>query len=399
MHKNKHIWIINEVAGAPAYGMGFRHYYLAKQFVKQGYDVTIISSSYSHLFKAYPSVKKEKIDEIDYHWINTINYNNAHNNKRVLQWFIFTFKIFFLPFILKKPDVIIASPMVQFSVFPAWLIAKLYKAKLIYEVRDIWPLSLIEIGKVRKNHPFVKLIALFEKFSINKSDLIVSNLQNYNKHMEGNLNSNKSFKWVSNGIDLDEQNNKLALPNMIKEKLPKDKFIIGYTGTVGFSNSLDTFCESAKLLSKQEDICFVIVGDGQEKENLKKEYGYLNNLIFIDSIQKREVPSILELFDACYIGLKKENLFKYGVSPNKLFDYMYSSKPILYAIESGKSIVDISNCGISIEAQSPKAIVEGVKKLYAMPKEEREILGSNGKEYILEHFTYEKLAKEYIECF
>jgi len=399
MTKNKHIWIINEVAGAPAYGMGYRHYYLAKQFVKQGYDVTIISSSYSHLFKAFPNVKKEKIDGIDYHWIKTINYNNAHNKKRVLQWFIFTFKIFFLPFVLKKPDVIIASPMVQFAVLPSWLIAKLYKVKLIYEVRDIWPLSLIEIGKVRKDHPFVKLIALFEKFAVNRSDLVVSNLQNYDHHMKENLHNDRSFKWVSNGVDLEELSNKLELPYDIKKKILKDKFIVGYTGTVGFANSLDVFCESAKLMQKHDDILFVIVGNGQEKARLQEEYHNLKNLLFIDSIDKKQVQSMLELFDVCYIGLKKENLFKYGVSPNKLFDYMYSAKPILYAIESGKNIVDISNCGISVEAQNPDAIVAGINELYRMSVNERELLGINAKKYILEHFTYEKLAKEYIECF
>jgi len=152
-------------------------------------------------------------------------------------------------------------------------------------------------------------------------------------------------------------------------------------------------------MQKHDDILFVIVGNGQEKARLQEEYHNLKNLLFIDSIDKKQVQSMLELFDVCYIGLKKENLFKYGVSPNKLFDYMYSAKPILYAIESGKNIVDISNCGISVEAQNPDAIVAGINELYRMSVNERELLGINAKKYILEHFTYEKLAKEYIECF
>ena len=107
---------------------------------------------------------------------------------------------------------------------------------------------------------------------------------------------------------------------------------------------------------------------------------------------------MLKLFDACYIGLKKENLFKYGVSPNKLFDYMYRAKPIVYAIDSGKNdIVKLAKCGISVEAQNSEAIANAIKKLYEMQKEQREELGKRGKEYVIEHFTYEKLADKFLK--
>ena len=99
---SKNIWIINEYAGSPYHGMEFRHYYLGKELVKLGNKVTIISSSYSHLFKNLPNKKKENISGVDYLWLKTFNYGNSHNKKRVLKWFLFTFKIFFLPFFLKK---------------------------------------------------------------------------------------------------------------------------------------------------------------------------------------------------------------------------------------------------------------------------------------------------------
>jgi len=391
----KNIWIINEYAGTPYHGMEFRHYYLGKELVKLGNKVTVVSSSYSHLFKNLPKAKKENIDGVDYLWLKTFDYGESHDKRRVLKWFLFMFKVFFLPFSLQKPDVIIVSPMAPFPILPAYLLSKLYGAKLIYEVKDIWPLSLVELGGFSPSHPFIRFMGWFEKFALKKSDIIVSNLQNYGEHMKNDVGIHREFEWISNGVDLDEIAQKEPLSAELQNKIPKNKFIVGYTGTVGVANALDSFCEAAKILEKNREILFVIVGDGQERENLLSRYKKLDNLMFIESIPKKQVQSILRFFDACYIGLKKESLFKYGVSPNKLYDYMYSAKPILYAIDSGdNNIVKTAKCGVSVEAEDAAAIAQGVEELYNMGNK-REKLGKNAKAYILEHFTYDKLAQKY----
>ncbi len=393
---SKNIWIINEYAGSPYHGMEFRHYYLAKELAKLGDKVTIISSSYSHLFKNLPKEKRENIDGVDYLWLRTFDYGESHDKRRVLKWFLFMFKVFFLPFSLKKPDVIIVSPMAPFPILPAWILAKIYKAKLIYEVKDIWPLSLIELGGFSPTHPFIRFMYWFEKFALKKSDVIVSNLQNYGEHMRHDVGVQRDFTWISNGVDLDELKNIESLDSNIKKKIPQDKFIVGYTGTVGVANALDSFCEAAKILQNKKDILFVIVGDGQEKENLLLEYGKLENLLFIETIPKQQVQSMLSLFDVCFIGLKKENLFQYGVSPNKLYDYMYSAKPVLYAIDSGvNNIVKTAECGITVEAENPKDIADGITQFDTMDVLIMEVLGKNGKNYILKHATYDKLAHRY----
>jgi glycosyltransferase involved in cell wall biosynthesis len=288
--------------------------------------------------------------------------------------------------------------MALFSILPAWILAKIYKAKLIYEVKDICPLSLVELGGFKSTHPFIRLMAWFEKFALKKSDVIVSNLQNYGEHIKKDIGLNRNFEWISNGVVLDGLSKIEPLDEKIITKIPKDKFIVGYTGTIGVANAMESFCQSAIKLQDKNDILFVIVGDGKEKQKLFEEYNNLDNILFIDSIPKKQIQSMLKLFDVCYIGLQKENLFKYGVSPNKLFDYMYSGKPIIYAIDSGESnIVKLSNCGLSVEAINPIAIAKGIMDVYNMSQDERDTLGANGKKYVLEHFTYEKLAHKYKE--
>ena len=399
----KSIWFINDYAGSPYHGMEFRNYYFAKEFVKKGYKVYIVSASYMHLFKKLPELKGnytfEEIDGINYVWVKVPNYGESTNKKRVLKWFIFTAKLFFLPLKkMQKPDFIIASPMAPFLAIPAYKLAKKFNAKFVYEIKDIWPLSIIELGNISPKNPLIRLMSWCEKFAVKKADLIVSSLQNYDEHLKNDLGINKNFLWVNNGISLDEMNQIEPLAKDIKEQIPKDKFIVGYTGTIGIANALEYFLESAKLLKEYKDIVFVIVGNGKEKSNLVKKYGELENVIFIEPIKKAQVQSMLKLFDACYIGLKKENLFKYGVSPNKLFDYMYSAKPIVYAIDSGKNnIVNLANCGVSAEAQNSQSIANAIKKLYEMPKEKRELMGESGKRYVLEHFTYEKLADKFLK--
>ena len=399
----KTIWFINDYAGSRYHGMEFRNYYFAKEFVKLGYKVYIITASYMHLFKKLPEIKGdftfEEIDGINYVWVKVPKYGESNDKKRVLKWFVFSAKLFFLPFSkMEKPDFIIASPMATFLTVPAYRLAKKFNAKFIFEVKDIWPLSIVELGNINPKNPLIRAMGWCEKFAIKKADLVVSSLQNYGEHLSKDLGLKKDFLWINNGIDLDEIQNIEPLPKEIEQEIPKDKFIVGYTGTIGIANRIDNLCEVALRLQNREDVLFVVVGSGKYKDILVEKYGKLDNILFINPIPKNQVQSMLKLFDVCYIGLKREKLFKYGVSPNKLFDYMLSGKPILYAIDSGKSnIVDSAECGISVKPDSIESIANGVEKLYSLSLEEREKMGQNGKEYVLENFTYRALAKKYIK--
>lgn len=201
---NKTIWIINEYAGSPYHGMSYRHYYLAREMAKQGAKPVIVSASYSHLLNKLPDQQEELIDGIQYRWLKVPRYSESQSKWRVLKWLVFSFKLLFLPFFrLPAPDYIIVSPTALFPVLPAFFLAKKFKAKLIFEVRDIWPLTLIEIGGYRPSHPFIRLMSWMERFALEKSDLIVSNLQNYGSHIRS-LGIDRDFVWISNGIDLDE---------------------------------------------------------------------------------------------------------------------------------------------------------------------------------------------------
>jgi len=354
---SKTIWFINDYAGSAYHGMEFRNYYFAKEFVKLGFKVYIITASYMHLFKKLPNVEGsynfEEIDGINYLWLKVPKYSSSTDKKRVLKWFVFSAKLFNLPLKkMQKPDFVIASPMATFLTVPAYRLAEKFNAKFVFEVKDIWPLSIIELGNISPKNPLIRVMSWCEKFAINRADLVVSSLQNYGEHLKNDLQISKDFLWINNGVDLEEMKNIEPLAKNIENLVPKDKFIVGYTGTIGIANSLDTLCEAAKILKDNRDILFVIVGDGKEKQNLVKKYGYLDNILFIDSIPKSQVQSMLKLFNVCYIGWHKERIYEFGISANKIFDYMYSAKPILHSYSGKQDIISLANCGITVEAKN-----------------------------------------------
>ncbi len=403
----KTIWIINEYAGSPYHGMEYRHYYLAKEFLKMGFSVYIITASYSHLFTNLPDVKKsfniEKIDGINYVWVKVPKYKNSWDKKRVIKWVVFTFKTLFkLPVKnMTTPDIIILSPMAPFPIVSAYRWSRRFKAKLIFEVKDIWPLSLIEIGGYSKYHPFILVMGLFEKFAYKKSDKIISVLPLAYKHIKNMGLNNDKFTYIPNGISLDELEQKKPLSDEIKSFIPENKFIIVYAGTFGIANALEYLLKAASLLKDYNDIHFILVGKGMEENNLKElaKNLELSNISFIPPVSKNQIQGILKLCNACYIGWKKEKIYKYGISANKIFDYMYSARPVLHSYSGEADLIKQANCGITVEAENPEAIADAILKLYNMPEEQRNALGKNGKEYVLKYHTYEKITDKFEEIF
>jgi glycosyltransferase involved in cell wall biosynthesis len=213
----------------------------------------------------------------------------------------------------------------------------------------------------------------------------------------------KKFVYIPNGIDVDEwQSFNTQLPQEHKEiieRLKKEgKFLVGYTGSFGVANALDYFVKSAAYL-KDLPVVLVIVGQGPEKEKLQRYVieNNLNNVIFLPSVPKSVIPNLLSRIDVLYKGSRKYHIYRYGVSPAKLMDYMMAGKPIIHAVEAGNDLVQESGCGISVPPEDPVAIAEAIKKLLTMSPIEREEMGRKGKEYVIKNHDYKILAKKFLE--
>lgn len=403
------IVIVNHYAGGPHFGMEFRPYYLAKEWRKKGHNVLIVGASYSHLRAKQPEVttilKQESIDSIDYLWIKTNQYS-GNGIGRILSMFLFTWRLYTkLGKVLRtfKPDLLIASSTYPLDNFPLRSLAKKFGAKYCYEVHDLWPLSPMELGGYSKHHPFIAIMQWAENFAYRNSDFVISMLPKTLEHMVSHGLKQEKFGYIPNGIVLDEWSYEYVAEEHIKQienlKTSKEISIVGYAGGHAISNALEYLIEAATLAKqKAPHLRFVLVGNGSEKEKLLELASKrgLDNISFLPPVPKRCIPSLLQSMDILYLGWHHNPLYRFGISPNKLMDYMMASKPIVHSVAAGNDIVREANCGISIPPENPAEIVAALIKLTEMYPLEKKQMGENGREFVVKHYNYEKLAEDFI---
>ena len=401
------ILLINHYAGSPEMGMEFRPYYFAKEWIKAGHNVTILAANNSHLRKRKIVLKsrfqEELIDGIKYIWVKTPEYN-GNGVSRVRNIFSFVIKTYLKSgYFAKhlKPDVVIASSTYTIDNYVARKIAKISNAKHIYEVHDLWPLSPMELGNMSKHHPFIMIMQHGENFAYKHCNSVVSMLPNTKEHMVQHGLDLKKWHYIPNGIVIEDWENPEKIPNdlanMFNSLKKQNKFIVGYAGGHAVSNSLNTIIEAARILKSNNDIVFVLVGNGIEKQNLINNATGLDNIIFLDSISKNAIPNLLKQMDILCFGTNKSKLYKYGISMNKMMDYMMAEKPILQYIDTDYDIIKLSKSGISIETENSELLAKSVIGLKNTPFEKLQSYGKNGKSFVLENHDYKKLATKFLE--
>lgn len=404
------IIIINHYAGGPKLGMEFRPFYLAKQWQASGNKVMIIAGSYSHLRSRNPlfdgATFPEEIDGVQYVWLKTNSYK-GNGLGRVRSMFLFVWRLFTnVTKIIKNfnPDLIIASSTYPLDVFPCVWLSRRFKATSCYEVHDLWPLSPIELGGISRHHPFMMLLQYAENYGYRKTDYVVSMLPNALEHMISHGLQPSRYVHVPNGISIDDWSDGCHPERHIKalDDLKKDgKVIVGYAGGHAIANALDVFIDVASLCEKEgySMFAFLLIGEGEEKTRLieKADALKLTNVLFLPSVPKGCVPKILTMMDVLYLGSLDNPLYRFGISPNKLFDYMMAAKPIVHSVNAANDIVGECGCGIRVTPGQPREILKALIKIEALSMFEKEQMGNKGKEYVLKNHEYTILAKRFLE--
>ncbi|WP_232832470.1 glycosyltransferase family 4 protein [Photorhabdus sp. CRCIA-P01] len=391
--------------------MEFRPYHLGQEWVKSGHNITILAASYSHVRTKQPKLidnKKttENINGLEYIWYPTPSYN-GNGLSRVKNIFSFLRQIWFDSHNLVKkyrPDVVIASSTYPMDIWIAKRLAKKANAKLVFEIHDLWPLSPIELGGMSPKHPFIQLCQLAENAAYKYPDVVISMLPNVQEHTKTHGLGLSKLHIIPNGVVVEDWINQLtplnsSLEELIATEKNRGHKIVCYSGAHGHPNALEKLLKTASLLHNKP-MTFLLVGTGLEKDNLIKESQLLgtNNVIFFDPIPKNQIPTLLNKIDIAYIGLQKQSLFRFGISPNKLIDYMMAGKPILCAIDAGNDPVSDVNCGITVKSGKPKDIAQALLKLSELSTDELSQMGQRGKIYALENHAYSVLADNFIKA-
>jgi glycosyltransferase involved in cell wall biosynthesis len=303
-----------------------------------------------------------------------------------------------------KPDVVIASSTYPMDIWVARRIARLARARLVYEVHDLWPASPIELSGMPRWHPFILLCQKAENDAYRDADTVISMLPGVAQHMRAHGLDLRRLYIVPNGIALEEWQKQ---PEPLEPKLLQHleaqhaagRVIVGYAGSHGRPNALDVLLEAAARM-RSEPFAFVLVGDGMEKARLAmrlRDEG-LHNVRLFDPIPKVQIASLLREVGIAYIGWQRQPIYRFGIAPNKLMDYMMAGCVVLHSVEAGNDPVAEADCGLTVAPEDPDAVAAGLRRLAALPELSRRQMGERGHEFVVANHSYAVLARRFAEA-
>lgn len=447
------ILYINHYAGSPQHGMEFRPYYLAREWVRAGHAVHVLAASYSHVRARQPDLDvlqaasggvpldadssagkrllpgdvlpqaleepgawngraiAQRIDGIAYHWYATPAYEGNGLGRAKNIWAFLRQVWLDAPRLARtfEPDVVIASSTYPMDVWAAHRIAKHARklgkpCKLVFEVHDLWPLSPIELGGMSPRHPFILLCQAAENYAYRHADVVVSILPKVAGHMQAHGLDLRKLHIVPNGIALDEWEAEAALvrgdiASHLAAQKSAGRKIVGYAGSHGTPNALDVLLQAAAQM-RTEPFSFVLVGDGHEKAALQAQAHALglSHVAFFDPIPKAQIPSFLAQLDIAYIGWQRVPIYRFGIAPNKLMDYMMARCVVLHSVEAGNDPVAEAGCGLTVPAADPQAVADGLRQLARLDAATRQRMGAAGRRFVLDNHAYPVLAQRFLEA-
>jgi len=408
--ENKTVWYISKYANIKKFGSETRQTSFCKEFIKNGFDVKLITSNSSHLFKTLPNFKgryyEHKEEGVDVIWVNTLKYIKANSVKRILSWIWFELFVILFPLLKKhkKPDIVIASSLSLLSVLSGSFFKFFYKSKFIFEVRDIWPQSLVDLKGLSTKNPMILFLSFIEKLGYQYADEIVGTMPGLHLHVEEKIGGNSKVHFIPQGVSLNFYRDKQEdVPlDYIKQYIPKNKFIVTYAGTLGVANALNYIVDAAKILSNQKtNIHFLLVGAGAEETKLKEQVETLNlkNITFAPRVEKTQVQSVLKESDLLLASVRNEKVYEFGISLNKFIDYMYAKKPIICMFSGYPSMINEANCGEFTPSEDANSLVKVLLKYQLHKQEYLDELGLNGYNFLVENRNFKMLAKRYMELF
>ncbi|MBR0456979.1 MAG: glycosyltransferase family 4 protein [Firmicutes bacterium] len=403
----KVVWIVNEYNGPE--GIRTRQTVLSQHLEEQGYEVYLICGSSDNkggknAIEDDEAFKYVESDGAKYYVIKTSNYKRTY--ERVLVAIQFQKRIWKLRSKLPKPDVIVSDFAGLFgNVFLKW--KKKYGTKVIYDVLDLWPEGFVEMGYIKKKSLIASVLYNMEHKSYREADGIIFSMQGgrdyiidkgWSKEIGGDVDT-LDIGYLNNGVDLETVDKQKTQYVLNDPDLDTNKFKVVYLGSISAMNGLEILVEAAKELSdrKDETIVILVYGFGNQEERLKKmaeDYG-LSNIKFKGKLDKKYAMSLLSRSDLNVFTFRDSPLWKYGVSPNKLFMYFASGKPVLSMIKPNYDLVESKKAGISVE-NDPVVIANAIQDFSRMDQIEYEEYCKNARTTAME-YDYKNLVQVLID--
>ncbi len=378
-----------------------RTYEHCREWVKNGHEVTVVTCVPNHpkgsVYDGYRNkfFQWETRDGIRVLRVWTYLAANKGFLKRTLNYISYMVSVIFAVPLLCQSDIVISTSPQFFNGLAGYFVSRLKRIPWILEIRDLWPESILAVGAI-KNKTVIRLLENLELFAYRKADLIVPVTKAFKIHIEGRGIRPKKIKVLVNGANLSFYK-PLARENELSTEFGlSGKFVVSYFGTHGMAHGLETILEAAMELRDREEILFLLVGSGAEREKLLsiRDQAGQKNVLMLEQQKKERMPLLWAASDVSMVLLKRTDLFK-TVIPSKIFESMAMEKPIILGVEGESAgIIQEAESGLCIQPQNSSDLGKAILFLYEHP-EECIRLGTNGRKYVIEHHDRSVLAGRY----
>ena len=379
------LWV-NQFASLPEHGGGTRHFELGRELVRRGWRVTILASDLhlhkrSYTKRSDPSnrdVVAETVDGVDLRWLWTATYQ-SNDWRRVRNWLGFSRAVRRFRDMDSKPDIVIGSSPQLFAAVAARTLARRLRVPFVFEVRDLWPESLEAVGGRRGlAYAYLDHVA---KGLYRYADRILVLARGTGDYLRQRGIPAEKIIHVPNGVDIGA----LPVSEVSRPVSEGSELTLVYAGAHGPANGLEQVLDAAESLRADLGVRFVLIGDGPVKARLQEQARQrgLDNVEFRDPVPKPQLMELLQSADGGLMVLRDSPLFAFGVSPNKLFDYLAACIPVVCNV-SGEvaSMLEQAAVGVQAADSGGAALADAVRRLAAVPAEERVRMGRRGRDWV-----------------
>jgi glycosyltransferase involved in cell wall biosynthesis len=393
------ICIVNHFALPPgASGGPTRHLGLSRALARRGHEVTIVASAFDHYTRTWHRTldgpcSVETIDGVTYAWVRTPPYRRTAGRIPNMLTFAARTALRRTSGALALPDVVIGSSPHLLAAWAARRLARRAAVPFVVEVRDVWPQSLIDLGDFGPRHPAMIALRRLEQSLYRSADHVLCVPPLAVEHVLASGGRAGAVSVLPNGVELSAAPAAPAAPARAASP-----FTVVYAGTIGHANGLEVCVDAAAVLAARgvDDVRFRLVGAGPERGRLAERIAAagLRNITIDEPVRQDEVPALLATADACLMILRDSPVFRWGVSPTKLFDYFAAAKPVVFAVSSPVDPVAEAGAGVRAAAGDPVALADAVLRLRDTDPAEREAMGRRGRRYAEERHGFDALASQ-----
>ncbi|MGL4396201.1 MAG: glycosyltransferase family 4 protein [Hyphomicrobium sp.] len=394
----KHVWLLNHYAQEPGSPGGTRHYALAKALTAHGWRMSIIAASTEHKTRRQrladgETSRLQMVDGVPFLWLKARLYA-GNGADRVRNMMDYTARVLQArnTAALDRPDAIIGSSVHPFAAWAGRRLARRFKVPFLFEVRDLWPQTLIDMGRLKSSSPAAYAMRRLELSLANDAARLIVLMPSADTYYAAHGVDVGKIVWIPNGADLS------LFPEPAPPAPHDDVFTLMYFGAHGEANGLDTLLDAMKLVAARNltpRIRLRLIGDGPEKARLMARAAgdAMSCVTFEDAVPRHEIPPLAASADAFVFHLLDLPVFKYGISSNKLFDFMAAGRPIVFACGSSNNPVAQAEAGITVPPMDAARMADAIARLAAMPPDQRHRMGLSGRRHVEQNYAVETLAK------